>query len=226
MLHLPWTDSIVTVVDFEGNQQSGVLEYGLVTLRKGKVIQTQTRLCRPTGTIRPEDSAVHGLTLAETSQAEPFASCWEIFCEAREQGPLAAHFASTENGLLKQTWPYPRHSPDFFGLGEMVSEWGPWIDTGKMIPALFTNITSAKLEILLAAFQLQDALDELAATHCPAGRAHYHCALYDALASAVLLLHLETYAEFRGRSLPWLLEYSAPERLRRKGVFRQRMLFS
>lgn len=225
MLHLPWIESTLTVLDFEGNTTSGILEYGLVSLHKGKVQRTQTRLCRPTGAIRPEDTAVHGLDVGMTARAEPFAADWEIFCQAREAGPLAAHFASTENALLKQTWPYPRHAPDFFGLGQMVSEWGPWVDTGKMIPALFTNITSAKLDTLLAAFQLQEQLDSLAGDHCPPDRRHYHCALYDALASAVLLINLESYPEFRGRSLPWLLEFSAPERLRKKGFLRQRTLF-
>jgi len=37
---------------------------------------------------------------------------------------------------------------------------------------------------------LQPELDALAVQHCPAGRGHYHAALYDALAGALLLASL------------------------------------
>ena len=39
----------------------------------------------------------------------------------------------------------------------------------------------------MAACGLQADLDALASAFCPAGRRGYHCALYDALAGAVLL---------------------------------------
>ena len=225
MLQLPWTDSTIHVIDFEGNQTSGILEYGIVSIRKGKILQSQTRLCHPRGDIRPEDISLHGISPEQASSHPPIEEDWEIFFQTREAGPLAAHFATTENNLLKSVWPYPRHAPDFFGLGQMISEWGPWIDTGKLFTQLFHSIPSAKLETLLEAFRLQNQLEELARQHCPPNRCRYHCALYDALATTVLLWHLEEYPQFRGRSLLWLLEYSAPERLRKKGLFRQGRLF-
>jgi DNA polymerase-3 subunit epsilon len=39
-------------------------------------------------------------------------------------------------------------------------------------------------------FQEQHRLDEWAAVHCPETRRKYHCALYDALASALLIVRL------------------------------------
>ena len=43
----------------------------------------------------------------------------------RERGPLAAHYAGVENGLLKAVCPYPRNSPDFARPGERVVA-GKW----------------------------------------------------------------------------------------------------
>ncbi|MCC5790694.1 MAG: 3'-5' exonuclease [Opitutales bacterium] len=225
MLSLPWTNETIHFLDFEGNATSGILEYGLVTLRRGKIVEVSTRLCQPHGQIRPEDIALHGITADRAAPFPPIEEDWETFAQARESGPLAAHFASTENSLLKSVWPYPRQAPDFFGLGEMISEWGPWIDTGRLIPAIFDGIPSAKLEALIEAFDLQETLDHYAGELCPPDRSHYHCALYDALASAVLVENLKNYSEFINKPLLWLLEQSSPEKTRRRGLFRQRNLF-
>jgi DNA polymerase III epsilon subunit-like protein len=59
----------------------------------------------------------------------------------------------------------------------------------------------------------------LAGAHCPIGRRRPHCALYDALASALLLLRMEEEADLAGRvSLHWLLRIS-------EGVSAQQELF-
>src|SRR5262245_53386646 len=113
-----WTEQPIFFVDFEGSRGSGVLEYGVVTLLRGEIVQTNTRLCGATGPVRPEDTAVHGLTSEALSARRPFADEWEFFADLRERGPLAAHYAGVENGLLKSAWPYPRNSPDFARPGE------------------------------------------------------------------------------------------------------------
>lgn len=203
-----WADTPIHFLDFEGNASSGIIEFGVVTLRGGEIAETRTRLCRPGGAVSTQDTAVHGLR-AETLAAEsPFDDEWEYFAGLRETGPLAAHFASVENSLLKRTWAYPRQAPDFARPGKSMTEWGPWIDTGRLYPQFFPALGDGKLEELIAATGLQTELDQLAAAQCPAGRRQYHAALYDALAGALLLRALWRRPEFAEATIPWLLQMS------------------
>ena len=110
---MSWTEQPIFFVDFEGSRASGVLEYGVVTLWRGEIVDTATRLCGAVGRVRAEDTAVHGLSEAALRERPPFADEWEFFAGLRERGPLAAHYAGVENALLKSVWPYPRNSPDF-----------------------------------------------------------------------------------------------------------------
>ena len=219
-----WIEQTIFFLDFEGSQASGILEYGVVTLRGAAIVETHTRLCRATGSIRPEDAAVHGLREADGAVQPPFAAEWERFAGLRERGPLAAHFAGVENALLKAVWPYPRSSPDFARPCGRLAEWGPWIDTGRLYAQLHPRLPSAGLAELVAACGLQAALDAAAAVHCPAARRRYHAALYDALAGALLLARLAEDPAIAGQPTAWLLEMSTldPEK---RDALRQRELF-
>ena len=203
-----WTGQTVYFIDFEGSRASGVLEYGVVALHEGRIMDTTTRLCRAVGPVRPEDAAVHGLRESEVAGEAPFAAEWEYFTTLRERGPLAAHYAHVENALLKSVWPYPRNSPDFARPGGRLAEWGPWIDTGRLYGQLYRGLPSGKLEALVAACGLQVELDAAARTCCPAGRRRYHAALYDALAGALLLARLAVDPEVADKSMGWLLAMS------------------
>lgn len=187
---MSWTAQPIFFIDFEGNRQSGVLEYGVVELRGGRIGATHTRLCQATGRVRPEDEAVHGLSERAVAPWAPFADEWEFFAGLRERGPLAAHYAGVENALLKSVWPYPRNSPDFARPGERVIEWGPWIDTGRLYAQLYPEFGSGRLDHLVEVTGLQAELEAAARQHCPVGRRHFHAALYDALAGALLLRSL------------------------------------
>lgn len=184
---MSWTEQPIFFVDFEGSQVSGVLEYGVVTLIGGRVVEVATRLCGATGRVREEDAAVHGLHEAELAGREPFAAQWEYFAGLRECGPLAAHYAGVENALLKAVWPYPRSSPDFARPGERIVEWGPWIDSARIYAQLYPQLESGRLEALVGACGLQGELNGLAEDFCAPQRRKYHAALYDALAGALLL---------------------------------------
>lgn len=211
-------DTPVHFIDFEGNRTSGIIEFGIVTLQLGNITSARTRLCRAIGRIGAEETAVHGLN-AETVAAEaPFKDEWEYFAGLRERGPLAAHFASVENSLLKSVWPYPRTAPDFAQMNRTVADWGPWIDTGRLYPQFFPQLGDGKLELLVAACGLQSELDRLAAEHCPESRRHYHAALYDALAGAVLLLALLRRPEFASATIPWLLQMSTLDPVKRSAL--------
>lgn len=219
-----WLDTPIHFIDFEGNRTSGVLEFGVVTLRGGAVAAARTRTCAAIGRVAPEDTAVHGLDAASVAREAPFAAEWEYFAGLRESGPLAAHFAPAENSLIKSVWAYPRSAPDFARRAGPVAEWGPWIDTGRLVPQFFPQLAEAKLERLVADFGLQAELDALAARHCPAERRRYHAALYDALAGALLLLALVRRPEFAGATIPWLLQMSTLDPERREAL-RQGELF-
>lgn len=219
-----WTDQPIHFLDFEGSLASGILEYGVVTLAGGQIVETRTRLCRATGRVRPEDAAVHGLHEGDLASEALFAADWEYFAGLRERGPLAAHFSGVENSLLKSVWPYPRSSPDFARPGEHVAEWGPWIDTGPLLAQLCPQLPSSRLADLVTACGLQPELDTLAAAHCPAGRRRYHAALYDAVAGALLLARLTLEPAVADKSVAWLLAMSTlnPEK---RAALRQTDLF-
>ena len=219
-----WSELPIHFLDFEGSLASGIIEFGIVTIQGNRIVNTAGRLCRPTGRIRAEDQAVHGIDAREAERCAPFTDEFERFVSLRATGPLAAHFASVENGLLKSVWPYPRLSPDFSRPAGEVLDWGPWVDTGRLYPQLYPRLGSAKLETLVAAFGLQAELDAHAERHCPAERRHYHAALYDALAGALLLGRLAEEPTLGGRSPAWLFGMSTLDPDRR-ATFDQGELF-
>jgi DNA polymerase III epsilon subunit-like protein len=203
-----WVDQPIFFVDFEGSRASGILEYGVVTLRGDRIEESRTRLCRASGPVRSEDVAVHGLSEAVVAAHAPFGDDWEYFAELRERGPLAAHYAGVENALLKSVWPYPRNSPDFARPGERAIDWGPWIDTARIYAQLDPGLHSGALASLIEACGLQTELDRLAAEHCPPERRRYHAALYDALAGALLLGSLARQASLASLTTMQLLALS------------------
>jgi DNA polymerase-3 subunit epsilon len=220
---MSWTEQTIFFLDFEGSRGSGVVEYGMVGLRGGRVVETKTRLCRPTGLIRPEDTAVHGLRPEMTAESPLLAEDWDSFAGWRERGPFAAHYAGVENSLLKAVWPYPRSSPHFGKPGERVVDWGPWLDSARLYAQFFPHHTSGNLKSLIVASGLQAELDALALAHCPAGRRGFHAALYDALAGALLLLALGRDPRFAPLSLARLLALSTLDPGKREDMLQSRL---
>jgi len=204
-----WKSTPIHIIDFEGSRKSGIVEYGVVTLEKGEILTTQTRLCQPVGAISSEETSLHGISFADTHKAAHFNTEWARFSKLRQTGALAAHHAATENSLLKQVWPYPTQSPDFLNPGKVIAEWGPWIDTCQIFATVAPRLESYKLGFLVDQFGLQPTLDQLAAQHCPSTRRKVHCALYDALAATLLLQYLGAQPDFETMSISWLLTHSA-----------------
>lgn len=212
----PWTEFPIHFIDFEGSLGSGVLEYGVVTVRGGAIESVQGRLCSATGRIPAEDTVVHGLAPAHLAGWPPFRDDWNDFARFRESGPLAAHYAGVENSLIKQVWPYARSAPDYIRPGERSLEWGPWIDSARLYAEFRPDLGVQKLEHLVHAMGLQELLDQEAADRCPEGRRRYHAALYDALAGALLLNALAADPRVAGLSPGHLMVLSTGDAAKRR----------
>lgn len=213
-----WVSQPIHFIDFEGGLGCGVLEYGVVTLREGRIESARGRHCAPVGRIPDEDIAVHGLAPADLAGTRPFADDWELFAGLRAEAPFAAHFAGVENGLIRSVWPAPRPSADFIAPGGRIADWGPWIDTARLYGEIHPQTASLRLESLVRARGLQALLDEMAALHCPDGRRHYHAARYDALAGALLLAALAAEPRCAPLSVGQLLLLSTRDPAKRQAM--------
>lgn len=180
----------IHVIDFEGDRTGGVLEWGVATVVAGRIVGTATRRCRPTGRVAAAAQAVHRLDPAGLAGERPFVEDFALFRDWRACGVFAAHFAAVEHGLLKHTWPFPPLSPDWSAPGRQVADWGPWIDTARLAvdAGLTTDGRPPGLAAAVAAAEVGRALADAVEAWCPADRRAPHCALYDALAAALVLI--------------------------------------
>lgn len=214
----------IHVIDFEGSRQSGVVEYGFVTLQHGEIVGSQTRICAPNGTISDMDRVQHGISEEIAADYTEFNKEWMLFADLRESGPFCAHNAAVEEDFLRAVWPSPRVSPDFSKPECPAATWGPWLDTLHIYRRLYPQLANHKLQSLMEAFEMQGLLDEQASMICPSDRSRYHCALYDALASAMLLQRLGEDPKLKDASLHWLLLQSASSGAARKHMVQQDLL--
>jgi DNA polymerase-3 subunit epsilon len=217
-------DTPIHVIDFEGSRQSGVVEYGYVTLEGGEIVDSQTRICAPVGTITDLDRGQHGISEDRASSEALFEAEWSLFARLRQSGAFCAHNASVENGFLCAVWSCPRTSPDFSEPGQTTATWAPWLDTLHIYRRVYPQLENHKLQALIKIFGLQATLDAQAATICPAERRRYHCALYDALASALLLRRLADEPTLKDTSLRWLFLQSAASVAAREAMGQKKLL--
>ncbi|RCL30824.1 MAG: 3'-5' exonuclease [Puniceicoccaceae bacterium] len=200
----------IHIVDFEGSFNSGVLEWGVVTVLGSEIVSAQTRLCGTEIAIEPSEIAQHGLHSKLLETCAPFEADFEVFAGWRETGPLCAHNASVEDRFLKQTWPYARQVPDFsLHTAVTVATWGPWLDTLQIYRRLYPDLKSYQLQALVHTFDLENELARWAKHYCPKTRMQYHSALFDALATALLLQRLFSEKDFPECSLFQLFTLSA-----------------
>lgn len=214
----------IHVIDFEGSHQSGIVEYGVATVVGRRITATYTRICAPVGTISDRDRAQHGINEEMANAAEPFNCEWSLFSKLRNEGPFGAHNVAVEAGLIATVWPYPKCCPNFAEPEVETADWGPWLDTLRLYRQIYPGLQSYGLEALISEFNLQEELDDLSQSFCPPGRQRYHCALYDALASALLLTRLLSEPELEGASLRWLILQSAASTSKRESMGQQELL--
>ena len=201
----------IHIIDFEGSTQTGVLEWGIVSIQGENLLEAKTRLCGTKCSINAIDSEQHGITSELVSGCLNFEQDFDLFAQLRKSGPFCAHNSSVEDRFLKSTWSYTRQSPDFLNPNEnhLLTSWGPWLDTLSIYRRLYPDLESYQLNTLIGSFDLEESLNQLALAYCPKERIRYHCALYDALASALLLQRLFLVEELKGLSLFQLFTLSA-----------------
>lgn len=112
---------------------------------------------------------VHGIADEDIADAPPLMSLWPDVSARLANRCVVAHSAGTEKRFLRA---FPLHG------------FGPWIDTLKLSHAAWPDSPSHSLGQLTKAAGLVDELDSL----CPGLR--WHDALYDSVASLLILRHL------------------------------------
>lgn len=179
------------VIDFEGSNRSGVVEFGYVVLVGDRIELTRTSLCRPCGNVSEQETQVHGLAGAALMHLEEFSTFFDEFVALRRTGIFAAHNRHAENNFLRSAWPLPPPVPDWGDAQRrLCNDWGPWVDTLAIYRTLYPGFDDYGLGALVDRMDCRETLNSLAAIHCPEARRRPHCALYDALASAVLIMRL------------------------------------
>ena len=204
-------NQIIHIIDFEGSPNTGVLEWGMVSIQGERILEAKTRLCGTEKSIDTIESQQHGITSELVVECPAFEKDFDLFAKLRKSGPLCAHNASVEDRFLKNTWSYTRQVPDFSNPEEnkLLTSWGPWLDTLPIYRRLYPDLDNYQLNTLIHLFSLEETLNALARIYCPKERVRYHCALYDALASALLLQRLFTLKELNNLSLFQLFTLSA-----------------
>ena len=172
-------DVEVTVLDYESTgslagHANEPWQIGMVSLKAGKVDSAtmfesflRVDATRP---FNPHAPGRHGVLRDAIAAAPTLQDIWPRIKPRLFDCPLCAHNIATEKKFTRAAAPMHR--------------FGPWIDTLKIARKVWPGCPSYALDDLIGMLGLKPKVDEL----CP-GRAA-HDALYDAVASAMLLEHL------------------------------------
>lgn len=104
-------------IDFEtaNRQSSSVCSVGIVIVREGEITDRYYKLIHPAPNYySPQNIAVHGLTRADTDEADYFPEVWAEVVQLIEGLPLVAHFSRFDEGCLRAAFrryemPYPNY---------------------------------------------------------------------------------------------------------------------
>ncbi len=198
----------IFVIDFEGSESCGVVEFGVVEICNMQIVNAKTAICAPKKDISKKDALFFGIDTHRASKESSFTEHLEYFALLRKRGIFAAHNAATEKNLLNSYSPIAPSSPDFLNGMRLVNTWSPWLDTMVLAKNVYTNLQSLKLSDVIIFLNLKDKLDALALQHCPPDRRKWHCALYDALASALIITYTASLPSFESMTLEWLAKFS------------------
>jgi DNA polymerase III epsilon subunit-like protein len=178
-LSLPIADAEITVLDYEttGSVHGYVNEpwqIGMVSLIGGRVAADsmfehfmRVDANRP---FNPHAPGRHALLREELAAAPTPQELWQQLMHRLTAYPLCAHNVATEKKFTRAMAPMHR--------------FGVWIDTLRIARKVWPGCASYALEDLVVLLGLKPKVDALCSGRCA------HDALYDAVASAMLLEHL------------------------------------
>jgi len=126
---------------------------------------------------------VHGITTAHLADAPPLLMLWPEVKKRLAGAVVVAHGKGTEKRFLRA---FPGHG------------FGPWIDTLLLARAAWPDLKNHSLGPLCDNHGLTEKVQALVPTKS------WHDALFDAVASLVLLEHLITEMDLAGQPLDWL----------------------
>ncbi len=212
-------DAPIFVIDFEGSKRLGVVEYGAAEITGAKIGRMYTRICSPKTKITREYEDFFGISDAEAKKYPPFRDDLELFFNLRRRGIFASHNHAVEDSLLRAEAASPGLVPRIPGCGGESKDWKPWIDTCALSKRIYPDLASAGLRDLADAFGLRTELKALAETFCPEGRRKWHCAPFDALAAALVLVKICTQKGFEDVTFEWLVRYSSGGRTEQETIF-------
>lgn len=199
----------IYAIDFEGSLQTGILEYGIVGVTpQDGIFFTETKLCKNKVAIPANETSCHGLSAEKLESYEDFSQHLDTFLHLRKKALFCAHNAAFENRLLSEYCPIV---PGAYAIScDSDSQWGPWLDTWFLYRK-YLKAQACTVEQLIRFCNLSELLSQLGGKFCPPGRKNFHCALFDALACALLFLNFIRSKEGVGKNLLWLLQQSSPK---------------
>lgn len=184
----PPDQTVFTAIDFEsaGVAKGGTdtpVQIGMAVMR-GLELDPDGAFVSYLATDRPvtwQASQVHGITTADLAGAPSLASLWPRVRDTLGGGRVVvAHGAGTEKRFLRV---FPLHG------------FGPWVDTLVLARRFWPGVPDYSLETLIRSAGLREELEAA----CPGRR--YHDALYDAVASLLILRHLLVHAGLADRPM-------------------------
>ena len=210
----------IYAIDFEGSLQTGILEYGIVgfTPQKG-IFFTETQLCKNKTDIPANESSCHGLYVENLKTCDEFSQHLDKFIRLRKTALFCAHNAAFENRLLSDYCPIV---PEAYAVPSAHNQqWGPWLDTWFLYRK-YLKTQACTVEQLIHFCNLAEILSQLSGKFCPPHRKKFHCALFDALACALLFLNFIRSDAGIGKNLLSLLQQSSPKSISK--IFYQQKL--
>ncbi len=173
------SDSEITVLDFETTGtvrgfQNEPWQIGMVTLKNGRVdpdsLFEGLLKVDPNRPFNPHAPGRHAFLRNEIAAAPTPQELWPRIRARLTAFPLCAHNVATEKKFTRLMAPMHR--------------FGVWIDTLKIARKVWPGCASYALDDLVVMLDLKNKADQI----CPGKEAHD--ALYDSVASALLLEHL------------------------------------
>ncbi len=126
---------------------------------------------------------VHGITKEDLADAPSLLSLWPECKNRLKDAVVVAHGRGTEKRFLRA---FPGHG------------FGPWVDTLQLARALWPELEDHSLGALCDKLDLTAAIQELVPDK------NWHDALFDAIASLILLVHIIELHQLADQDVEWL----------------------